>query len=301
MHPKYFSVVCTDTWPRRNWISSNSPPESWQNRAHDLLRSCGASLETPSFPAYSFTTCQTTFSVIFAPQTTPVRQTQRSACEQGRECQRRISLSSPRRLRLRLDASDERVAPGTLPSPRRVRPAFPPYDLPTPLAAKDRAAPASSGNRRGGSRERRDHRAVIHCRDFCRDSRGILGERGGTRGNVREDRNSDERKALREKPMSARETVSGIKKLVLISGFEVRVLPQRFDSKMTPIGARRKRKRHQSPRIRRLEFDFHTVPPSQLAEQRLCKRRELLPAPRPSAGLLLHCSHWDKTWDNQDG
>src|SRR5262249_7354361 len=77
LHPRYFSVVCTDTWPRRNWICSNSPPESWQNRAHDLLRSCGASLETPSLPAYSFTTCQTTFSVIFVPQTTPVRQTQR--------------------------------------------------------------------------------------------------------------------------------------------------------------------------------------------------------------------------------
>jgi len=77
LHPRYFAVVCTETWPRRNWICSNSPPESWQNRAHDLLRSCGASLETPSLPAYSFTTCQTTFSVILAPQTAPVRQTQR--------------------------------------------------------------------------------------------------------------------------------------------------------------------------------------------------------------------------------
>src|SRR5258708_33849731 len=72
-----FSVVCTDTWPSKNWICSSSPPESWQSRAHDLLRSCGASLDTPSCFAYSFTTCQTPFSVISVPQTTPLRQTHR--------------------------------------------------------------------------------------------------------------------------------------------------------------------------------------------------------------------------------
>src|SRR6266851_6637794 len=44
---------------------------------HDLLRSCGASLEIPSLSAYSLTTCQTTFSVISVPQTVPLRQTHR--------------------------------------------------------------------------------------------------------------------------------------------------------------------------------------------------------------------------------
>ena len=53
---------------------NNSPPASWQSRAHDL-RSCGASFDTPIFAAYSFTTCQTTFSVIPSPQTVPARQT----------------------------------------------------------------------------------------------------------------------------------------------------------------------------------------------------------------------------------
>ena len=35
-------VVCTETCPRRNWICSSSPPESWQSRAQDLRRSWGA-------------------------------------------------------------------------------------------------------------------------------------------------------------------------------------------------------------------------------------------------------------------
>jgi hypothetical protein len=73
LQPQYFSVVWTDRWPSRNWICSSSPPESWQSRAHDLLRSCEPSLETPNRFAYSFTTCQTTFSVISVPQTTPLR------------------------------------------------------------------------------------------------------------------------------------------------------------------------------------------------------------------------------------
>src|SRR5438552_2194921 len=68
-------------------------PESWQNRAHDLLRSCGASFEIPSFSAYSFTTCQTTFSVIFVPQTTPLRQTHRKM----RPCAIFAGLTSRRR------------------------------------------------------------------------------------------------------------------------------------------------------------------------------------------------------------
>jgi len=74
-----FSVVCTETWPDKNWICSNSPPESWHNRAQDLLRSCGANLEIPSRAAYCFTTCQTTFSVISVPQTVPFLQTRRKS------------------------------------------------------------------------------------------------------------------------------------------------------------------------------------------------------------------------------
>ena len=30
LHPRYFSVVCTETWPSKNWICSGSPPESWR-------------------------------------------------------------------------------------------------------------------------------------------------------------------------------------------------------------------------------------------------------------------------------
>ena len=34
LQPMYRSVVCTETCPRRNWICSSSPPESWQSRGH---------------------------------------------------------------------------------------------------------------------------------------------------------------------------------------------------------------------------------------------------------------------------
>src|SRR5213596_107647 len=34
LHPRYFSVVCTETWPSKNWVCSNSPPAAWQSLAH---------------------------------------------------------------------------------------------------------------------------------------------------------------------------------------------------------------------------------------------------------------------------
>ena len=110
LHPRYFSVVCTETWPSKNWICSNSPPESWQNRAHDLLRSCGASFKIPSFPAYSFTACQTTFSVIFVPQTTPLRQTHRKT-RPWVTCAT-LMLSPNFGRRLKASAQSDRPSPG---------------------------------------------------------------------------------------------------------------------------------------------------------------------------------------------
>src|SRR6202030_4023522 len=78
LQPRYFSVVCTETWPSRNCICSSSPPALWQRRAHDLRRSCGASFRIPTLPAYCLTTCHTTFSVISVPQIVPILHTQRN-------------------------------------------------------------------------------------------------------------------------------------------------------------------------------------------------------------------------------
>ena len=35
LHPRYVSVVCTETWPSRNWICSISPPAAWHRRAQE--------------------------------------------------------------------------------------------------------------------------------------------------------------------------------------------------------------------------------------------------------------------------
>ena len=68
-----------ETWPRRNWIWSNSPPDAWHSFAHERLRSWGATWGSPSFLAYCFTTCQTTRSVTPSPQCLPARQTHRNS------------------------------------------------------------------------------------------------------------------------------------------------------------------------------------------------------------------------------
>ena len=78
LHPRYRSVVATETWPRRNWICSSSPPAAWHNRAHVRRQSCGASCWTPTVAAYFFTIWQTTFSVMPPPQIEPVRLTHRN-------------------------------------------------------------------------------------------------------------------------------------------------------------------------------------------------------------------------------
>ncbi len=70
-------MVCTDTCPRRNWICSSSPPESWQSRAQDLRRSCGARWGIFMDAAVFLTTCQTVFSEIPSPHGLPARQTHR--------------------------------------------------------------------------------------------------------------------------------------------------------------------------------------------------------------------------------
>jgi hypothetical protein len=75
LHPRYLSVVWTETCPRRNWICSSSPPEAWQSFAQERLRSCGATCDKPTAFAYCFTTCQTTRSETPLPQTLPARQT----------------------------------------------------------------------------------------------------------------------------------------------------------------------------------------------------------------------------------
>jgi hypothetical protein len=78
LQPIQRSVVCTETCPRRNWICSSSPPESWQSRAHDRLRSCGARRGMFMLAAVSLTTCQTVFSEMLCPQSLPARQTHRN-------------------------------------------------------------------------------------------------------------------------------------------------------------------------------------------------------------------------------
>jgi hypothetical protein len=79
LQPMYRSVVCTETCPRRNWICSSSPPESWQSRAQDRRRSCGASRGIFRLAAVFLTTCQTVFSEIPCPQSFPARQTHRNS------------------------------------------------------------------------------------------------------------------------------------------------------------------------------------------------------------------------------
>jgi hypothetical protein len=79
LHPRYRSGVWIETWPSRNCICSSSPPAEWHRRAQVLLRLCGASLLIAAFAANSRTTCQTTFSVMFSPQTHPALFTRRNS------------------------------------------------------------------------------------------------------------------------------------------------------------------------------------------------------------------------------
>lgn len=73
------SVVCTETCPRRNWICSSSPPESWQKRAHERRRSCGARRGMFMLAAVFLTTCQIVFSEMPCPHGLPARQTHRNS------------------------------------------------------------------------------------------------------------------------------------------------------------------------------------------------------------------------------
>ena len=67
----YRSVVCTEAWPRRNWICSSSPPQPWHKRAHVRRRSWGARLVMPACPAHRFTAYHTTLAVTPVPSTIP--------------------------------------------------------------------------------------------------------------------------------------------------------------------------------------------------------------------------------------
>jgi hypothetical protein len=73
------SVVCTETCPRRNWICSSSPPESWQKCVHEPRRSCGASRGIFMLAAVFLTTCQIVFSEMPCPHGLPARQTHRNS------------------------------------------------------------------------------------------------------------------------------------------------------------------------------------------------------------------------------
>src|ERR1700722_5862312 len=68
-----------ETCPRRNWICSSSPPASWQNRAQERRRSCGAIGGIFILAAVFLTTCQTVFSEMPCPQSLPARQTHRNS------------------------------------------------------------------------------------------------------------------------------------------------------------------------------------------------------------------------------
>jgi hypothetical protein len=78
LQPMYRSVVCTETCPRKNWICSSSPPASWQSRAHERRRSCGANRGISRLMAAFLTTCHTVFSETPWPQSLPARQTHRN-------------------------------------------------------------------------------------------------------------------------------------------------------------------------------------------------------------------------------
>jgi len=71
LQPRYRSVVWMDTWPRRNWMWSSSPPARWQRRAHVHLRSCRAGLSIPAAAAACLTISQSTFGVMPSPQILP--------------------------------------------------------------------------------------------------------------------------------------------------------------------------------------------------------------------------------------
>src|SRR6516225_2707361 len=60
--PKYRSVVCTEAWPRSNWICSSSPPAARHSLAHVRRQSWGAIPGTPAASAYGLMSCHTTFS-----------------------------------------------------------------------------------------------------------------------------------------------------------------------------------------------------------------------------------------------
>ena len=79
LQPRYRSVVCTETCPKRNWICSKSPPDAWQSRAQVRRRSCGANCATPMLLADSFTMCQTAFTVIPSPHALPTLLTRRNS------------------------------------------------------------------------------------------------------------------------------------------------------------------------------------------------------------------------------
>jgi hypothetical protein len=78
LQPMLRSVVCTETCPRRNWICSSSPPASWQSRAQERRRSCGANRGMFRLMAVFLTTCHTVFSEMPWPQSLPARQTHRN-------------------------------------------------------------------------------------------------------------------------------------------------------------------------------------------------------------------------------
>ena len=71
-------MVCTETYPRRNWICSSAPPESWQSLGQDLRRSCDARCGMYMLAAVFLTTYQTVFSEMPHPHDLPARQIQRS-------------------------------------------------------------------------------------------------------------------------------------------------------------------------------------------------------------------------------
>ena len=78
MQPRYRSVVCTETWPRRNWICSSSPPARWHRCAQVRRRSWGARFRIPARRAAAFTTCHIAFGVIPSPQIAPCLFTRRN-------------------------------------------------------------------------------------------------------------------------------------------------------------------------------------------------------------------------------